>query len=68
MKILKGVGVLWLEFISTTTSTALVGFSLAHLVECWIINLEVPGSIPTCGELFISTFHLFPFTQAKKEI
>ena len=35
---------------------------LAHSVECWILNLEAPGSIPAWGELFISTFPLFPVT------
>ena len=34
---------------------------LAHLVECWILNLEAPGSIPTWGEMFISKIFLsFP--------
>ena len=37
--------------------------SLAHSVECWILNLEAPGSIPAWGELFISTFPLFPVTN-----
>ena len=31
-----------------------------HSVECWILNLEAPGSIPAWGELYISTFPLFP--------
>ena len=38
------------------------GISLAHSVECWILNLEAPGSILAWGELFISTFPLFPVT------
>ena len=25
--------------------------SLAHSVECWILNLEAPGSIPAWGEI-----------------
>ena len=37
--------------------------SLAHSVECWILNLEAPGSIPAWGELFISTFPLHSVTQ-----
>ena len=49
-------------FISTTTSTQQWDISLAHSVECWILNLKMPGSIPTQGELFISTFPLFPVT------
>ena len=36
--------------------------SLAHSVECWILNLEAPGSIPAWGELFISVFPPFPVT------
>ena len=38
------------------------GKFLAHSVECWILNLEAPGSIPAWGELFISTFPLSPVT------
>ena len=34
--------------------------SQEHSVECWILNLEAPGSIPAWGELYISTFPLFP--------
>ena len=36
--------------------------TLAHSVECWILILEAPGSISAWGELFISTFRLFPVT------
>ena len=31
-----------------------------HSVESWSLNLEAAGSIPAWGELFISTFPLFP--------
>ena len=30
----------------------------------WILNLEAPGSIPAWGELSISTFPVFPVTDA----
>ena len=50
-------------FTSTTTSTAQVGYS----VECWILHLETPGSIPAWGELYIATFPLFPVTVCLPE-
>ena len=37
--------------------------SLAHSVECWILDLKAPVSIPAWGDLFISTFPLFPITH-----
>lgn len=30
-----------------------ISLTLTHSAECWILNLEVPGSIPAWGELFI---------------
>ena len=49
-------------FTSTTTSTGLVGISVAHSVECLDLKSRGPGSIHAWGGLFIPTFPLFPVT------
>ena len=47
-------------FTSATTSTVLVGYFFNSFGRVLDFNLEAPGSIPSRGEMFISTFPLFP--------
>ena len=47
---------------STTTSTALVGYLFSSFGRVLDFKSRGPGSIPAWGELFISTFPLFPVT------
>ena len=49
-------------FTSTTTSTALVGYLFTSFGRVLDYKSRDHGSIPTKGELFISTFPLFPVT------
>ena len=47
-------------FISTTTSTAIVGYLFSSFGRVLDFKSRGPGSIPTWSELFFSTFPLFP--------
>ena len=53
-----------MEFNSTTTSTALVGYMYLYSSFGRVLDFKsrCPGSIPAWGELFISAFPLFPVT------